>query len=108
VSRERCPPSPASRSTTSSSSRAWPEPWPGDPRRWQRRSLRAAHRSLRQPARRRLRFPPALAVRSRPRVPPRIVEERCRCTHECFVAPSVAFSPSRWPHLLGHVVREFV
>jgi MoaA/NifB/PqqE/SkfB family radical SAM enzyme len=36
----------------------------------------------------------------------RILEERCRCTHECFVAPSVAFSPSRWPSLLGTVVRE--
>jgi MoaA/NifB/PqqE/SkfB family radical SAM enzyme len=38
----------------------------------------------------------------------RIVEERCRCTHECFVAPSVAFSPSRWPSMIGGLVRELV
>ena len=38
----------------------------------------------------------------------RIVEERCRCTHECFVAPSVAFTPSRWPTLLGRTLRELV
>jgi Fe-coproporphyrin III synthase len=38
----------------------------------------------------------------------RIVEERCRCTHECFVAASVAFSPSRWPSMLGNVIRELV
>jgi MoaA/NifB/PqqE/SkfB family radical SAM enzyme len=36
----------------------------------------------------------------------RIVEERCRCTHECFVAPSVAFNPSRWPSMAGRVMRE--
>jgi len=36
----------------------------------------------------------------------RIVAERCRCTHECFVAPSVAFTPSRWPALAGGVLRE--
>jgi len=38
----------------------------------------------------------------------RIIAERCRCTHECFVAPSVAFSPSRWPSMLGSAVRELV
>ena len=38
----------------------------------------------------------------------RIVDERCRCTHECFVAPSVAFTPARWPSLIGHVARELV
>ena len=36
----------------------------------------------------------------------RIVEERCRCTHECFVAPSVAFTPSRWPTCSADVIRE--
>lgn len=36
----------------------------------------------------------------------RIVAERCRCTHECFVAPSVAFTPSRWPKLAASVLRE--
>lgn len=36
----------------------------------------------------------------------RILAERCRCTHECFVAPSVAFTPARWPRILANVVRE--
>jgi len=27
-----------------------------------------------------------------------ILENKCRCTHECFVTPSVAFSPFHWPN----------
>jgi len=38
----------------------------------------------------------------------RIVAERCRCTHECFVAPSVTFTPSRWPRLAASAVRELM
>ncbi len=38
----------------------------------------------------------------------RVVAERCRCTHECFVAPSVAFAPSRWPAMAASTLRELV
>lgn len=38
----------------------------------------------------------------------RILAERCRCTHECFMAPSVAFTPSNWPRLAAGFARELI